>query len=285
MLEVVKDAFSSWLKNSPFTQSAAAAYFAVFALPGLLIIVMSITTFFLDEQLVRTQIQNYIGNFIGEDLADSVQSIIDRARIKGNGIWTLVIGGSVLLFGASGLFNQLKRSFNSIWGVEVRRETSILWAFTNRFVAISVAVMLGFLLLMSMYLSAALKLFGNWLSAQFPDLEFISALEISASFFTISILFTLMFKILPDIYIKLRYAFFSGMFCSFLFMLGEIGFTKALEIFSPQSVFGAAGSIVLLMLWVNYGCMILQLGAELIKAIMLKHEDDIKTTRFVKFNR
>lgn len=285
MISAAKNALQSWFDNSPFTHSAAAAYFAVFSLPGLLIIVMSIMTFFLDEALVRSQIQNHIGNFIGEDFAKSVQDIIDHARLSGDGFWTLLIGGGILLFGASGLFNQLKRSFNAIWGVKARHNINILWAFANRVVAMGVAVMIGFLLLLSMYLSAAFKLFGSWLTKEFPDLGFLQTLEIFASFLTISILFMLIFKVLPDIYIKLKYAFISGMLCSFLFMFGEIAFAKALEIFSPHSVFGAAGSIVLLMVWVNYGCMILQLGAEFIKALMLQHEDEIKTTRFVKLKR
>ncbi len=264
------------------SHSAAAAYFAVFSLPGLLIIVISITTFFLDEELVRAQIQTYIGNFIGENVADSVQNIIDNARLKNSGLLTLLLGGGILLFGATGLFNQLKTSFNAVWNIKTKPETTILHALFNRAVSLGVAVMVGFLLLMSMYLSAALKVFGNWLVSEFPDLGFMKVLEFGVSFFTISLFFTMIFKVLPDIYIKLKYAFAGGVLSSLLFLLGEWGFARALDSFFPQSVFGAAGSIVLIMMWVSYGCMILQFGAEFIRELMKCSNSEIKTTRFVK---
>ncbi len=282
MHKILSEAFKSWIKKHPLTHSAAAAYFAVFSLPGLLIIVVSITTFFLDEALVRSQIQTYVSNFIGENVADSVENIIDNARLKSSGLFTLILGGGILLLGATGLFNQLKKSFNAVWNIETKPEKTILHALFNRAISLGVAVMLGFLLLISMYLSAGLKVFGNWLVSEFPDLEFIAILEFCATFLTISLLFTMIFKVLPDIYIKMRYAFAGGILSASLFTVGEWGFAKALDIFFPQSVFGAAGSIVLIMVWVTYGCMILQFGAEFIRALMKCYDDEVKTTPFVK---
>lgn len=282
MIKVFKDAFLSWIKSRPMTHSAAAAYYAVFSLPGLLIIVISITTFFLDEELVRSQIQTYIGNFIGENVADSVTNIIDNARLKSTGLFTLLLGGGILLFGATGLFNQLKYSINTVWNVKTKPDKTILHALFNRAVSLGVAIMIGFLLLMSMYLSAGLKVFGNWLSAEFPELESVKVLELIVTFFTISMVFTMIFKILPDVYIKLKYALAGGVLSALLFLIGEFAFTKALDSFFPQNVFGAAGSIVLIMIWVTYGCMILQFGAEFIRALMKHYELEIKTTRFVK---
>jgi membrane protein len=282
MIEIFKNALSSWIRSRPMTHSAAAAYFAVFSLPGLLIIVISITTFFLDENLVRSQIQIYVGNFIGASVADSVLEIIDNARLKSSGFFTIILGSAILLFGATGLFNQLKASFNSVWKIETKSENTIMHALFNRMVSLGVAVMIGFLLLMSMYLSALLKLFGNWLVTEFPDLGFVKILELGATFLTISLLFTLIFKVLPDIYIKLRHAFSGGVLCALLFLLGEWGFARALDSFFPQSVFGAAGSIVLIMIWVTYGCMILQFGAEFIRSVMKQGDSEVRTTRFVK---
>ena len=173
--------------NTPMTYSAAAAYFAVFSLPGLMIIVVSITTFFLDEQLVRTHIQGYIAQFMGQDVADSVESIIDHARLNSTGFITLLIGAGILLFGATGLFNQLKITFNAIWNVHTKPEKIFLRLVINRAVSLSAAIMIGFLLLISMYLSAGLKVFANWLIDHFPDLGFLKMIEIGVSFFTISL--------------------------------------------------------------------------------------------------
>tara|TARA_B100001989_G_C24533801_1_gene463181 strand:- start:217 stop:1071 length:855 start_codon:yes stop_codon:yes gene_type:complete len=281
MLEIAKKTIWTWSENSPFMHGAAAAYYAVFSLPGLMIIIMYITTFFLDEEMVRTQIQNVAGDFVGEDVANTIQNIIDRARIAGGG-WSLIIGGLVLLFGASGLFNQLKNSFNEIWGVKGKPEKTILWTVINRVIAMGMAILIGVILLCSLYLSTALKLFSNWLATKIPELEALQTLENAFSFLVIAFLFTLMFKILPDVYIKIKYAFLGGVLCSFLIMLGEMLFTMALQFYSPQSVFGAAGSIVLLMLWINCACMILQFGAAFIKVLILKFEADVRTTRFVE---
>jgi len=284
MLEIIKTALSSWYHNQPLTHSAAAAYFAVFSLPGLLIIVMSVATFFLDEELVRTQIHETIGNFIGQNVAQSIEHIIDNARLKSSGIVTLLLGSGILLFGATGLFNQLKTSFNAIWNIKIRPEKTLIRMVFNRAVSLGVAVMIGFLLLISMYVSAGLKLYGNWLAEEFPGLEFVKILEMATTFLTISLLFTLIFKVLSDVYIKMKYAFTAGVLCTLLFMIGEFGFAKALDTFFPRNVFGAAGSMVLIMIWVTYGCMILQLGAEFIRALILKYEDDVRTTRFVELD-
>ncbi|PCK00603.1 MAG: hypothetical protein COA45_02165 [Zetaproteobacteria bacterium] len=141
--------------------------------------------------------------------------------------------------------------------------------------------MFGVLILLSMYVSAGLKIFGNWLVSKFPDLDAIHFLEMGLSFLTLSILFALIFKVLPDVRIKARYAFAGGVLSSFLFMIGEWGFAHALSLSAPQSAFGAAGSVVLLMIWVTYGCMILQLGVAFIKALVNHHEGEVRTTRFV----
>ena len=282
MIKILKNATLSWLDNTPMTYSAAAAYFAVFSLPGLMIIMISVTTFFLDEQFVRTHINDYIGHFMGDDVATSIEKIIDRARVKATGWVTLLIGAGVLLFGSTGLFNQLKITFNTIWNIKPKPEKTFLRVVINRTVSVGVAVMIGFLLLISMYLSAGLTVFGNWLVYHFSDLGFIKILEMAVSFLTISLLFTIIFKVLSNVKIRIKYAFMGGVISSLLFLLGELGFAKAIEVFSPESVFGAAGSIVLLMVWVTYGCTILQFGVEFIKALMIEKGEDIRISRFVR---
>lgn len=281
MWNVFKATFKSWISNTPFMYSAAASYYAVFSLPGMLIIILSITSFFLDEEMVRTQIQGYIGSYMGQDVADSIQSIIDKARLSDTGPKTLIIGGGVLLFGATGFFAQLKNSFNAIWDVRPKPEKTILRFLVHRGISLCVAITFSFCVLVSMYISAALKVFGLWMILQFPQLGFLRLLEISVSFVTITLLFTLIFKLLPDVKIKLKYAFVGGTLSSFLFMLGGLFFTKILEIIAPESAFGAAGSIILIMMWVTYACMILQFGAEFIKALIERTEAEIRTSRFV----
>lgn len=222
---------------------------------------------------------------MGQSAADSVEQIIDRARLNSTGMATLLVGGGILMFGATGLFNQLKTSFNAVWHLKAKPEKTVLRLLVNRAVSLGMAIIIGFLLLMSMYLSAGLKVLSAWLVEEAPDLGFIKIFESSISFLTLTILFALIFKILPDVLIKLKYALAGGILCSLLFMAGEWGFAQALDYFFPKDVFGAAGSIILIMVWVTYGCMILQFGAEFIRSMMNSAEEDIKISRFVDFKK
>lgn len=281
MLQILLKTFKSWISNAPLTYSAAAAYYAVFSLPGMMIIIVSVATFFLDEEMVRTQIQDYIGSFMGEETALIIQNIIDNARLSDAGPQTILIGGGILLFGATGFFTQLKHSFNAVWGIKPLPERRLLRFLTYRGISLLLAIIFSLFVLVSMYLSAALKVFGIWLIAQFPDLAFLRVLDMSVSFIVISFLFTLIFKLLTGVKIKMVYAFIAGTLSSFLFLLGGLAFTKILETIAPQSVFGAAGSIILLMIWVTYVCMILQFGAEFIKSLVDHKDDEIKISSFV----
>jgi len=281
MLKILRNAFRTWLSSSPVTYSAAAAYYAVFSLPGMLIITVSIATFFLDEQMVRAQIEEYVGRFIGPEVAEIIQRVIDNARLSNTGHKTLFIGGGILLFGATGFFIQLKKTFNVVWQVSPIPEKRFLRFLVYRGVSLLLAVIFSFVLMFLMYLSVVLKVFGLWLVSQFPDLESLRVIELSTSFLSVSLLFTLIFKMLPDVKIRIKYAFVGGTLSSLLYVLGGLLLAKVLGIIAPQSVFGAAGSIILLMIWVTYVCMILQFGSAFIKALIEHKDDEIRVSRFV----
>ncbi|MFP4387235.1 MAG: YihY/virulence factor BrkB family protein [Alphaproteobacteria bacterium] len=282
MLTVLRDAFRYWISSSPFTYSAAAAYYAVFSLPGMLIITISITTFFLDEEVVRLHIEEYAGRFIGPEVAAVIQKIIDEGRLNNSGFGTLVVGGGILLFGATGFFAQLKNTFNVVWGVRPKPEKYVLRFLAYRGISLLVAVSFSFFVLSLIYLSAAFRAYGGWLIAQFPDVMFLRALELSTSFISVAFLFTFILKLLPDVKLRLRYAFIGGTVSSFLYVLGGFVFSSVLGVIAPQSVFGAAGSIILLMIWVTYVCTILQFGAAIMKAFVERRDDEIKISRFVR---
>lgn len=281
MFKILQKACSSWLNSSPFTYSAAAAYYAVFSLPGMLIITLSIATFFLDEQMVRAQIEEYVGRLIGPEVADIVQRIINNARLGNSGGKTLFIGGGILLFGATGFFTQLKKTFNAVWQVEPVSEKTILRFLVYRGTSLFTAIIFGLFVLLVIYLSAVLKVYGGWLIEHIPDLQALRALELGVSFLSVSFLFALIFKLLPDVKVKLLYAFVGGIFSSGLYVLGGFLFARILHVIEPQSVFGAAGSIILLMIWVTYVCMILQFGAAFIKALVEHKDDEIRVSCFV----
>jgi membrane protein len=281
MLKILRETFRIWLSSSPLTYSAAAAYFAVFSLPGMMIILVSIATFFLDEQMVRMQIEEYVGQYIGPEVAGIIQRIMDSARLNTSGLTTLVFGGGILLFGATGFFTQLKNTFNVVWQVSPVPEKRFLRFLAYRGVSLLFAIIFSVFVMSLMYLSAAFKVYGDWLIMQFPDLKALRVVETSTSFLSISLLFTLIFKMLPDVKLNIKYAFVGGALSSFLYVLGGVLFARVLHIVAPQSVFGAAGSIILLMIWVTYVCMILQFGAAFIKALIEYKDDEVRISRFV----
>ncbi len=267
MFGTFKKAFKSWFADDPFTQSAAAGYYAIFALPGLMIVAMTIAAFFLDQQDVESMMMNYMRDLWGVQTAQSVNEMIINTKLEDRGLWPMVAGIATLVFGSTGLFAQLQRSLNRVWEVDIKKSAP-LWLFVKaRLTSFGLVLIIGFLLLISLSASAILAALSAWLTSKFSP-EFvimISLVHFLFSFFTISLLFALIFKILPDAKVHKRDAFMGGVVSTIFFLIGEylLGFYFAAA--QPQSGFGAAGSIVLLMIWVFYSCMILFLGAEFAK--------------------
>jgi membrane protein len=283
-MKIIKQTLRSWLSNDPFSQSAAVAYYATFSLPGLLIIIMGIAAIFFDQKSVEREVLGHIQNMLGVDAARSVGKIVDETQRNDRDVWAMVIGGFTLLFGATGLFAQLQKSLNFIWKVEVRKNVGFLKFIKHRATAFGIVVAIGFLLMVSLSVNAALSALGDWLETQIPAywLFGLYALNMAVSYFIISFLFALIFKVLPDVRVKWKFSLVGGVFSATLFSIGEYGLNLYFKLAEPQSAFGAAGSVVLLMLWVSYSCLILLLGAEFTKACSLEYDSKVKPSEIAK---
>lgn len=267
MLNILYTAFKNWLGDDPLTQSAATAYYAIFSLPGLLIIVMALAAIFFDQQRVEEEVLGHISQMLGQDAARRVDQIVSNTQHDSRDFWAMITGIATLLFGATGLFVQLQRSLNRIWEVEVKKSIGWKLFLKRRLISFGMILVIGFLLLISLSLTTVITLLGEWLSAQFsPDFAVIlTTINIAFSFLTILILFALIFKILPNAQVEWRVAFLGGALSTVLFTFGQYALNYYFEWAQPQSGFGAAGSVILLMLWVSYSCMILMIGAEFAK--------------------
>ncbi len=256
--------FQNWLSDDPFTQSAAAAYYAIFSLPGLLIIVMAVAAVFFDQQRVETEILGYIGNMLGRDVSLSIKQIVEETQQRDRDLWAMIAGVATLIFGATGLFAQLQRSLNYIWGVELSQKAG-WWVFLkSRLISFGLILIVGFLLLISLSFTAFFTIFSDWFATQFsPDwAQGLLIFNTAFSFCIIVTLFALIFKILPDAHVEWNVAFYGGAISAILFSIGEYALNFYFKMAEPASSFGAAGSIILVMLWVSYSCLILLIGAE-----------------------
>jgi membrane protein len=278
---ITKKTAVAWKEADPFRQSAVIAYYAIFSIPALLVIIIACAGLAFGREAVQGEISSQIGSAMGDDTAKSVEEIIANSSEKKTSVLAAIISVVTLIIGATGVFAQLQISLNQIWEVKVTAKKMWLKNLKDRLFSFGLIISIGFLLLISLLLTAALSAFGDWIKAHLPDfmLYVFFLLNFIISFGIISVLFALMFKILPDAVIRWKDVWIGAMVTSLLFILGKfllgIYFGKA----EPGSAYGAAGSIILIMLWVSYSCMIVFFGAEFTKQYATFYGDKIEPKR------
>lgn len=276
--KIARESGKEWIKADPFRQSAVVAYYAVFSIPALLVIVIAVAGLVFGEDAVRGEISNQIRSALGNDTAESIESIIAKASEEKTSIVATIIGFVTLIIGSTGVFAELQTSLNQIWEVKIVAKKKWLKTIKKRLFSFGLVLSLGFLMLISLLLTTGLEALSQMIKDRAPDfLPFVlKVISFALTFSVITILFALIFKVLPDAKIRLRDVWIGAMVTSLLFILGKFGlgiyFAKA----NPASTYGAAGSIVLVMLWVSYSCMILFFGAEFTKQYALFHGHEIQ---------
>jgi membrane protein len=264
-----KAAFVKWNEKDPFRESAVIAYYAIFALPGLLILVITLGGYLFGSDAVIGQLHGQISAAMGNDTADQVQDMMKKAGGSAHSIWVRMIGIITILVGATGVFVQLQKSFNIIWEVKAQPAKSGLWILLKaRLFSFGLVLSIAFLLLVSLVITSILAAISKWMVAYWP--AYVMSLFQIANFLIslaiISILFALMFKILPDAKIKWRYVWVGAFLTGLLFEVGKFGLGLYFGKAEPGSRYGTAGSVILILLWVSYSSMIVFYGAEFTKA-------------------
>ncbi len=274
MIKLIAQALKNWIADDPFSQSAAAAYYAIFSLPGLLIIIMALAALFFDQAHVQDAVIGNLRTMLGADAASSINNIVMETQHENRDIWAFIAGLATLAFGATGLFSQLQKSLNRIFEVEVKKSTGWIKFIKNRAISFGLILIIGFLLLISLSVTTVISLFSDWVSnlLSIDWTILLIFINLCVSFIIITALFTLIFKILPDAYVSWRSALAGGMLSTVFFNGGEYALQYYFELAKPASSFGAAGSIILVMLWVSYSCMILFIGAEFAKIYAENHQ-------------
>jgi membrane protein len=264
---VLKSAAQNWLDSHAFVYAAALAFFTVFSIAPVVIVAVSITGIVLGEQAAQGQIIEKLQGVIGTEAATVVQTAVANSRVEQSGIWPTVLGVALTLVGATTVFAQMQVSLNRIWEVVPRPERSGIVRFViARMLSLTIVLVIGFILLVSLLLSVALSALTEYAEAWLPMSGFVfMALDVSVSFAVITALFAAMFRVLPDVTLAWRDVLVGAAITAGLFTLGRSLIAIYLAHTAPASAYGAAGSLVLL-LWVNYSSLILLFGAAVTRA-------------------
>jgi membrane protein len=262
-LPLLKQTFQKWNQEEPFRLSAVIAYYAIFSLPALLIIVINVAGAVFGEQNVSDEVFVQINEMMGADAAENVRTMIGKASETSPSVIGNIIGIGTLLFGATGVFYQLQISLNQIWNVESNPKSSFLGFLMKRALSLGMILVIGLLLLITLVVSTALSVLSEWIKSIIPDVFFYLSfvLNFIISFGIITVLFALIFKVMPDVEIKWRTVWTGAFVTAFLFVVGKFGLSFYFGESDPASVYGAAGTIILILLWVYYSCLILFFGA------------------------
>lgn len=277
ILSVFKKAFSGFSDDKVLKLSASLAYYTVFSIGPMIIVIIYVAGMIYGREAVEGTIFGQIQGLVGANAAAQIQDMIKNAALRSEGNFAFIIGIITLLIGATGVFAEIQDSINQIWNLKPKPKKGWLKILQDRLLSFSVILSLGFILLVSLLINGVLELLQDRLQARFPNLSVmvIYIVNLLVTFFIISALFAVIFKVLPDAVIKWKDVVTGAMVTAVLFMLGKFGITFYIGKSDVGSTYGAAGSLVVLLLWVYYSSVILYFGAEFTKAYAAKYGDAI----------
>jgi len=276
---LLKTAFKEWFSKDPFKESAVIAYYAIFSLPGLLVVIITIAGYAFGQEAVNNQVSGQITGVLGEETAIQIQDMIEKASETKNSIIATILGVITILVGATGVFAQFQKSLNIIWEVKADETKSGIWQLVKvRLFSFGLIISIAFILIVSLVISTLLASLGDWLAGNFSEslLIIIQALNLILSLSVLAVLFALMFKFFPDAKIKWRHVWVGSIVTAILFELGKFALSLYFGKADPATGYGTAGSIILILLWVSYSSMIVFYGAEFTRAFATLRDGEVQ---------
>jgi membrane protein len=264
VISLFKEAASAWSEDRAPRLGAAISYYTVFSLAPLLLISIAVAGFVVGGDTARTGVIDAMGGLIGTDGGKAIEGMIDNAaKHKEGGILASVLGVAMLLIGASGVFIELQDSLNTIWGVEAKPGRGIKGFLHDRVLSFAMVLGIGFLLLVSLVITAFLGAMGEWMSSTLPGGATLwQGVNMIVSLGVVALLFAMIFKFVPDVQLTWRDVAVGAVVTAVLFSIGKLAIGLYLGKSSTASVFGAAGSLAILFIWVYYSAQIVLFGAE-----------------------
>jgi membrane protein len=258
---LIKRTIENWLAHKDARQGAALAYYSVSSVGPLMVIAIGIAGLAFGQEAARGEVQGQLSGMVGQPAADAIDSILVNANKPQQGVLATVIGTAALLFSALGVVIQLKDAFNTVWEVDERKISGVWHLIRIYLISLAAVIGMGFLLLVSLTFTTALSAAGQYLGAQLPQ----TVLQLAGSlisFAAITAMFAIMFKLLPDTEVEWRGVWLGAAITAALFELGKLLIGIYVGRLALASTYGAAASLVILLIWVYYSSQIVLLGAE-----------------------
>ncbi|MEX8547334.1 MAG: YihY/virulence factor BrkB family protein [Mucilaginibacter sp.] len=262
--KVLMATFNGFMDDRGLKLSAALAYYTVFALAPLLMLVISLISIFLGQDAIENNIYPQIKSYVGSSAALQIQEMIKSVSLSGKTGIAVVTSVVTLIIGATSVFMEIQDSLNLIWRVKAKPKKGWLKMLTNRLISFSMVISLGFLLIVSLIISALISALSNKITHYFPEVtvQLFNLVNLGITFLVIAVLFGIIFKFLPDVKIGWRDVRTGAFFTSLLFMLGKYLIGIYIQTTGTGSTYGAAGSIIVILVWIYYTAAILYFGAE-----------------------
>lgn len=264
MIRFFKDVFNHFLDSDTFQKGAALGYYAVFSIFPIIIIITSLLGTFFGEDAVSGQIHNQLKDVLGDKTALQLQDMIKNQYISHNNVLTSIIGFATLAFAASGMLSQIHNAFNKIWNIQEKPKNGLVKYALKQLSSLVILILLFLVAFISTSINSLLIQFSKEL---IDNSNLISVYEHFGSFVIMILIFFIMFKLLGDARVHWKPALFGGVFTAILFLIGKIGISMYIGHSHVSSTFGAASSVVLLMLWVYYISQIIFLGASFVQIV------------------
>ncbi len=266
LLLSLKNAFSSFLDNNVLMLAAALSYYTVFAIGPLLLIIISILGFFFERSAVEGEIFSQLSGLVGPQTAQTIEDIMKGAQDTGTGAISLIIGTLLLVVSASGVFGQLKLALNQIWNIEPKPGRGIVGLLRERIFSFGMVVVIAFLLGVSLIATSAVSVLATYFNQVLPAPEWLlQGINTFISFWVILVLFALVYRVLPDVKPQWKLVWSGATIAALLFTIGKTIIGIYIGNSATASTYGAASSLVILLLWVYYSSSIVFYGAEYVK--------------------
>lgn len=286
LLDILKRTGEAWVADKASRLAAALAFYTLLSVAPLLVLLVSMLGLFYGDEAARGEVASQLAAGLGDEASRGIEDLIAEARVPTHGLLGTIIGVVVLLFGASGVFRELQESLNTVWEIEPKKGRGVLGVIKDRFFSFTMVLGVGFLLLVSLVISTVLSALGSSITPDAPALSVLfQILNALVSFAFVTVLFALMYRVIPDVRIAWRDVFTGAAVTALLFTLGKFLLGLYLGRASVSSPYGAAGSLVVFILWVYYSAQILFLGAEFTQVYattlgsrILPDEDAVSTT-------